>query len=165
MATRWRHRQRRHAHYTNTFDELKKALESDCNWFECDVRPEGPLRRYAPFLDGKPVTGNRARLLSDQWHAVRRLARIVAASGRGIKVDLKDNSALDGVLATLKKYQVDERRIILNINVSQPGKRAKGRRRCPLKKDPQRVSRLPYQAFTGAVAAKMANTPTQRLPD
>ncbi|HNX75405.1 MAG TPA: DUF2181 domain-containing protein [Candidatus Rifleibacterium sp.] len=122
------------AHYTNTFDELKKALESDCNWFECDVRPEGPLRRYAPFLDGKPrpVTAHDSYqtngMLFDDW------VRIVAASGRGIKVDLKDNSALDGVLATLKKYQVDERRIILNINVSQPGNGPKAGEDARLKK-------------------------------
>ncbi|HAE37520.1 MAG TPA: hypothetical protein DCG57_02640 [Candidatus Riflebacteria bacterium] len=109
------------AHYTNTYGELKKALESDCNWFECDVRPEGPLREYVPFMDGepRPVTAHDSfqtnGMLFEDW------VRIVAKSGRGIKVDLKDNSSLDGVLAVLKKYNIDERRLILNINVSQPG--------------------------------------------
>ena len=122
------------AHYTNTYDELQKALESDCNWFECDVRPEGPLRRYAPFLDGKPrpVTAHDSYqtngMLFEDW------VRIVAASGRGIKVDLKDDAALEGVLATLKKYQVDERRIILNINVTQPGSGPKAGEDARLKK-------------------------------
>ncbi|MBU1109346.1 MAG: DUF2181 domain-containing protein [Candidatus Riflebacteria bacterium] len=109
------------AHYTNTYAELKKALESDCNFFECDIRLEGPLREYVPFIDGeaRAVTAHDSfqtnGMLFDDW------VRIVAQSGRGIKVDLKSNAALDSVLATLKKYKIDERRLILNINVSQPG--------------------------------------------
>ena len=109
------------AHYTNTYGELKKALESDCNWFECDVRLEGPLRQYVPFIksEARPVTAHDSfqtnGMLFDDW------VRIVAQSGRGIKVDLKSDDALDGVLATLKKYNIDERRLILNINVTQPG--------------------------------------------
>lgn len=110
------------AHYTNTYGELKKALESDCNWLECDVRPEGPLRDHIPFIElgePRPVTAHDSfqtnGMLFEDW------VRIVAKSERGIKVDLKDNSALEGVLAILKKYNVDERRIILNINVTQPG--------------------------------------------
>lgn len=110
------------AHYTNTYSELKKALESNCNWLECDVRLEGPLRFILPIIGGerRPVTAHDPfqtnGLLFDDW------VRIVAASGRGIKVDLKTDDALDGTLATLKKHQVDGKKLIMNINVTAPDK-------------------------------------------
>jgi len=110
------------AHYTNTFSELKKALSSSCNWFECDVRLEGPLRSILPVIGGerRPVTAHDPfqtnGLLFDDW------VRIVAASGRGIKVDLKTDDALDGTLAILKKHQIDDKKLIMNINVTAPGK-------------------------------------------
>lgn len=122
------------AHYTNTYSELKKALEGDCNWFECDVRPEGPLRQYVPFTNGepRPVTAHDSfqtnGMLFEDW------VRIVAKSGRGIKVDLKDNSSLEAVLAILKKYNIDERRLILNINISQPGSGPKAEADARIKK-------------------------------
>lgn len=110
------------AHYTNTYDELKKALKSDCNWFECDVRLEGPLRSILPIIGGepRPVTAHDPfqtnGMLFDDW------VSIVARSGRGIKVDLKTDNALDGTLATLKKHGIDGRKLIMNINVTAPGK-------------------------------------------
>lgn len=122
------------AHYTNTYSELKKELEGDCNWFECDVRPEGPLRKHIPFIksEPRPVTAHDSfqtnGMLFEDW------VRIVAKSGRGIKVDLKDNSSLEAVLAILKKYNIDERRLILNINVSQPGSGPKAEADARIKK-------------------------------
>lgn len=110
------------AHYTNTYSELKKALESDCNWFECDVRLEGPLRSVIPVFGGepRPVTAHDPfqtnGMLFDDWVSV------VAKSGRGIKVDLKTDNALEGTLATLKKHGIDDKKLIMNINVTAPGK-------------------------------------------
>ncbi|GAB4266933.1 MAG: hypothetical protein Kow0029_01030 [Candidatus Rifleibacteriota bacterium] len=109
------------AHYTNTTSELKKALESECNFFECDVRLEGPLRSLIPIIGGerRPVTAHDPfqtnGMLFEDW------VKIVAESNRGIKVDLKTDNALDGVLATLKKYKIVDRKLILNINVTKPG--------------------------------------------
>ncbi|MEW6710983.1 MAG: DUF2181 domain-containing protein [Candidatus Riflebacteria bacterium] len=109
------------AHYTNTYSELKNALKSDCNWFECDVRLEGPLRSVIPIFGGapRPVTAHDPfqtnGLLFDDW------VKIVASSGRGIKVDLKTDNALDSTLATLKKHGVDGKKLIMNINVTAPG--------------------------------------------
>lgn len=110
------------AHYTNTAAELKKALSGSYNWFECDVRLEGPLRSLIPVIGGepRPVTAHDPfqtnGLLFDDW------VKIVSRSGRGIKVDLKTDDALDGVLATLKKHNVVDEKLILNINVTAPGK-------------------------------------------
>lgn len=105
------------AHYTNTFKELKEALESDCTWLECDVRLEGPARDWLPFKEGRrPITAHDSfqanGLLFEDW------VKITSQSGRGIKIDLKENPALDGVLETLKKYKVNEQGLILNIGVS-----------------------------------------------
>lgn len=112
------------AHYTNTYSELKQALKSKCNWFECDVRLEGPLRSLIPIFGGepRPVTAHDPfqtnGLLFDDW------VSIVARSGRGIKVDLKTDNALDGTLATLKKHQIDDKKLIMNINVAGEGPKA-----------------------------------------
>lgn len=112
----------KNAHYTNTRSELEKALRGDYNWFECDVRNEGPLRSLIPFIGGKPrpVTAHDPfqtnGLLFDDW------VRIVAKSQRGIKVDLKTDEALDGVIETLKKHKIQDEKLIMNINVTAPKK-------------------------------------------
>lgn len=114
------------AHYTNTYSELKQALKSNCNWFECDVRLEGPLRSLIPIFGGepRPVTAHDPfqtnGLLFDDW------VGIVARSGRGIKVDLKTDNALDGTLATLKKHRIEDQKLIMNINVPSEGPEAAG---------------------------------------
>ncbi len=110
----------RNAHRTNTFEELRDSLKGDYNWLECDVRLEGPLRDHVgvPLSERRPITAHDSfqtnGLLFEDW------VKIAKESGRGIKVDFKDSKALDQVLDLLKKADVPDQRLILNIGIPDP---------------------------------------------
>lgn len=114
----------RNAHRTNTAAELEAALRGPYDYFECDVRLEGPLRDHLPFSGGerRPITAHDSfqtnGLLFDDW------LEIVKKSGRGIKIDFKESQALDQVLASLKRADVADGRLILNIGIADPGTNA-----------------------------------------
>lgn len=94
----------RNAHTTNTRQELAGALRSDANYLEGDVRvgPEGELVMQHDPRD-------RVDLSLDDWLSVG------VASGRGVKVDVKERSALEGTVAAVRRAGVPEDRLIFNV--------------------------------------------------
>lgn len=94
------------AHVTNTREELAGALRSDHDWFEGDVGMLGG-RVVMRHDAGDPVVD----LDLESW------LRVVAASGRGAKVDIKDQSALPQVLELVRRSGIPEGRIMFNVGL------------------------------------------------
>lgn len=117
----------RHCHFTNTFSEMKHGLEHDYNFFEGDVRLEAGLRRL-PGVDRfrEPIMGHDpddVRGLSlDEWLEVGK------ASGRGLKLDIKQAAAVPQILSRVKEHGIDDEMLIFNGDVLRgpgaPGKLA-----------------------------------------
>lgn len=98
----------RNAHYTNTRNEFATALRGDFDWVEGDVAMVG----------GVPVMRHR---LGD--HADLDLARwvqVVARSGRGAKIDVKDAEALPAVLELARRSGIPQHRLIFNVTSLPP---------------------------------------------
>lgn len=96
----------RNAHVTNTRAELAAALRSDANFLEGDVRPRP---------DGTPEMRHdkegQADLSLREWLAV------AGASGRGVKVEIKDASSLTAVLDDLAHSGIPDERLIINVSL------------------------------------------------
>lgn len=104
----------RNAHETNSAKTLVHALRSDANWLE------GDLRRDAA---GRLVMAHDAHDVG--WGvSFERWLAIGAASGRGVKVDLKDAAAFDAMLDAIEASGIDPSRLILNVPVAGPPERA-----------------------------------------
>ncbi len=95
----------RNAHLTNTRQELVDALRSESDWLEGDVGMHDgqPVMRHAP--------GDAVDLTLERW------LRIVATSGRGAKLDLKDADALPSMLRAIRAADIPEHRLIINVEV------------------------------------------------
>ncbi len=109
----------RNAHRSTTRDELREALTGNYDYIEADLRLEGPGRKFLHIGgERRPVVAHDSYqtngILFEDW------VPIVKASGRGIKVDFKDNGALDGVIAILKKNEIPDYRLNMNIGVGNP---------------------------------------------
>lgn len=94
------------AHVTNTRRELADALRSDHDWFEGDVG----------LLDGRVVMRHDADdpvvdLDLESW------LRVVDASGRGAKVDIKAAAALPQILELVRRSGIPEHRIMFNVGL------------------------------------------------
>lgn len=83
----------RNAHYTNTPAELSKALEGDHNFLEA----------HAP----DNVTG----LTLKEW------LEVGVASGKGLKLDIKQSAALSKVIEAVKDAEVPQDRLIINADM------------------------------------------------
>lgn len=105
----------RNAHSTNTPEQMAKALRENYDWLEGDVRLEGGLRAL-------PAIGHREAIMAhapqdidgmtlDEW------VQVGMRSGRGMKIDLKQATALEETLEILKKHQVPDERVILNVGI------------------------------------------------
>lgn len=109
--------QAHNAHYTNTPLELQQALQGEFNFFEGDIRLEGEARQM-PFLDRvrEPLMahdiGDIDGLSFREW------LQVGAASGRGIKLDIKQAAALPKVVEEVKRQQIPEHRLIFNFDAA-----------------------------------------------
>lgn len=97
----------RNAHFTNRRIDLASALRSDCTSLEGDVCLVGETAVLAHDRSGA------VELTFAEW------ASIVAASGRMMRVDLKDAAALDAVLANLDDLGVPDERVTINMTVAR----------------------------------------------
>ncbi len=96
----------RNAHATNSVSSLADALESDANWLEGDLSlVDDELRMSHPGDD--PADS----LAFDDW------LRVVAASGRGVKLDLKSSShaRIDEVLDQLRGSGIESGLLMVNV--------------------------------------------------
>lgn len=111
----------RNAHYTNRPDELSEGLSKNYNFLEGDVWLEGAARRI-PGLDHfrEPIMAHEHTdvdgLTLAEWLEVGK------ASGKGIKLDIKQSAAIPKVIEAVKKAGLPEERLILNADmVHGPG--------------------------------------------
>lgn len=105
----------RNAHYTNTPEEMAEALKGDHDWLEGDVRLEGGLKKVPGIGDRQSIMAHSPQDLGgmtlDEW------VRVGMRSGRGMKLDLKQATALEDMLRVLKKHEVPDERLILNVGI------------------------------------------------
>ncbi len=142
------------AHRTNKFHEMERALRSDHNWFEGDVR----ISRDGRLEMAHDVHDRGAGLTFDEW------LMIGIASGRGLKVELKEPAGFDMWLDAIERHGVDPTRLILNVPVAPaPGEYGLSdaqlrtlRRRFP--DATINLSPTGHQRYTAAVIGELART-------
>jgi hypothetical protein len=96
----------RNAHFTNTVDELRLALNSEANYLEGDIRSINgvPVMRHG-LLDRVDLT------LAD-W------LEIGAASGRGVKMDIKERGLIMTSVEMARRAGIPGDRLIVNVSAS-----------------------------------------------
>lgn len=111
----------RHCHFTNTPNEMKRGLTNHYNFIEGDVRLEGVVRNL-PVLDHwrEPIMAhdpaNVAGMTLDEWLDVGQ------ASGRGLKLDIKQAAAVPKILERVKAHHIPDDWLMFNGDVTQgPG--------------------------------------------
>lgn len=97
----------RNAHRTNSIPELRAALAGPSTWLEGDVRARS----------GRAVMAHDARR-RDAELSLRDWIAIGAASGRGLKLDVKDASVIDDALRMLRAADVPAHRVLFNVAAS-----------------------------------------------
>lgn len=141
----------RNAHSTNTPDELRAAIDSPANWFEGDLRADA---------EGKLVMAHDADqegqgLTFEQWLSIGRV------SERGLKIDVKEASALPALLDAVDASGVPDGRIMVNVGAVEPSQAREIRERLPhawIAITPDRSAGDEYdaEALAPAVAAARA---------
>jgi Uncharacterized conserved protein (DUF2181) len=97
----------RNAHRTNTKEQFQEALKSGANWFEGDVRLE--------------IDGSGIEMRHDTQHesgdnlTLREWLTMGKASGRGLKLDVKEPQHMAEILKTIKEVGIPEERLMLNL--------------------------------------------------
>lgn len=97
----------RNAHRTNTKEQFQAALKSGANWFEGDVRLE--------------IDGSGIEMRHDTQHesgdnlTLREWLTMGKASGRGLKLDVKEPEHMAEILKTIKQVGIPEERLMLNL--------------------------------------------------
>lgn len=105
-ASSWR--DARNAHETNSAKTLVHALSSDANWIEGDLRVDEHGRLVMAHDEHDEGWG----VSLERWLAIG------AASGRGVKVDLKEPAGFDAMLDAIEASRIDQARLILNVPVA-----------------------------------------------
>jgi hypothetical protein len=101
----------RNAHVTNTPAEMRAALEGDYNFFEGDVRVRS-LNGHRRAVMAHDVD-QKEFLTLEEWVAVG------VASGRGLKLDIKEGEALDEIAVRIAASRLPQERLILNFSLDQ----------------------------------------------
>lgn len=98
----------RNAHSTNTKEHMKDALEGDHNWLESDIRQEinAPHAMEARHDSGQEDGDN---LLLKQWLTIGQ------ASGRGLKLDVKEDQHMQRILDEVRASGVPDERLMFNL--------------------------------------------------
>lgn len=107
------------AHYTNTRAQVAAALVGDYDWMEGDVAVQGGIAVMRHRL------GDQVDLDLATWF------RLVAASGRGAKLDVKDPDALPAVLELARRSGIPQHRLIFNVTLLPPDQLQRIRRAFP----------------------------------
>ncbi|MFO0600340.1 MAG: hypothetical protein U0228_33835 [Myxococcaceae bacterium] len=96
------------AHRTNTVGEMKAALKSDHTQFECDLRAEiNPPHEIECRHDPGMEVGDNLKL--SEWLAIGK------ASGRMLKLDVKESNRLPDILREVAKSGVPPERLNINL--------------------------------------------------
>ncbi|HEY4001909.1 MAG TPA: DUF2181 domain-containing protein [Candidatus Xenobia bacterium] len=122
-ATTWgpamRLDQVRNAHNTNRASEMKGALEGNYNCLEGDVRLAGSIRPFPGYHDRPVITAHD--VTATDGFTLQEWLRIGLASGRGLKLDIKEGSAVPEIIRQLRHSRVPAQRLILNGGVDVGG--------------------------------------------
>lgn len=96
------------AHRTNTVEEMTEALDHDTDWLEGDIREEidHPGQIEARHDEGREPGDN---LTFDQWLDAG------LASGRGLKLDIKEPELTPQILDQLEERGVPDERLMFNL--------------------------------------------------
>lgn len=98
------------AHHTNTPAEMTEALQGDYQWLEGDIRRDPPVM-------GHDWNSNDGMTLP-QW------LEIGDASGRNLKLDIKEHQSVDGIIEAVQASGIESDRLMFNADVLQgPGGR------------------------------------------
>jgi hypothetical protein len=97
----------RNAHRTNTQEQFQDALKSDANWFEGDIRLEIDGSGIEMRHDKQHESGDNLTL--NEWLTMGK------ASGRGLKLDVKEPEHMAAILKEIKKVGIPEERLMLNL--------------------------------------------------
>jgi hypothetical protein len=98
----------RNAHLSNTAEQLRIALAGDYNSLEGDVR----LEHGVPVMSHD--RGGEGALLFADW------ARIAMATGKHLRIDLKEAAAIDQVSALLHQLGVPDGQVTINLSTGMP---------------------------------------------
>jgi hypothetical protein len=98
----------KNAHFTNTPNQLAYALQNEFNSLEGDIRMVGGIPRMAHDK------GKTNGLSFADW------AAIGARSGKMLRIDIKESSALGPVEQIVRSLNIPPHRITWNISVAMP---------------------------------------------
>lgn len=98
----------RNAHRTNTKEQFAAAMKGDYNWFEGDVRAE---INHPDRLEMRHDTIHEAgdNLTLKEWLTKGK------ASGRGLKLDIKETKLMEQLLDTVDEVGVPDGRLMFNL--------------------------------------------------
>jgi len=104
------------AHRVNTPLEMEQALRREYNFLEGDIRLEGGLRGI-PGLGRfrEPIMAHD--LPRTDGMTLREWLRIGEASGRGLKLDVKQAATVSGIIREVGRHNIPQERIIFNADV------------------------------------------------
>ncbi len=94
-------------HRTNTKEQFQHGLESGANWFEGDVRRELDGSGIEMRHDTQQESGDNLTLR--EWLTAGK------ASGRGLKLDIKESREMPTILAELERAQIPQERLMINL--------------------------------------------------
>ncbi len=97
----------KNAHKTNTREQFSAAMKDGSNWFEGDIRKELHGDRVEMRHDKGPETGDNLTL--KEWLAMGK------ASGRGLKLDVKDSDQLPEIIKETKAAGIPSGRLMFNL--------------------------------------------------
>jgi hypothetical protein len=103
--------QARNAHRTNTKEQFAEALTSGANWFEGDIRKELHSDTLEMRHDTSAESGDNMTL--KEWLAAGK------ASGRGLKLDVKDGDQMARILDEVEAAGIPSERLMFNIGASE----------------------------------------------
>ncbi|MEW6281358.1 MAG: DUF2181 domain-containing protein [Candidatus Eremiobacterota bacterium] len=107
----------RNAHFTNTHAQMLEALRHPNNFLEGDIRLEGAVRPVpCPFWDRQPIMAHdpdaTGGMTLEEWLTVG------AASGRGLKLDIKQAASVPQVIEAVQRHGVPGWRMIVHSDVA-----------------------------------------------
>lgn len=97
----------KNAHHTNTREDFAEALKSGNNWFEGDVRKEINSDKLEMRHDKGHESGDNLTL--KEW------LQMGKASGRGLKLDVKEGQHIDRILDEVEQANIPSERLMFNL--------------------------------------------------
>lgn len=98
----------KNAHKTNTKEDFERAMKDGANFLEGDLRTE-INKPHAVEMRHDKAHESGDNLKFDEWLALGK------ASGRGLKLDVKEPDRMADILAAVEKAKIPEGRLMFNL--------------------------------------------------